>query len=124
MDEKGSIKVFRANNPKDPASKSAQLNEPRGGWHSFQIDTDIEWESREGWLVLRLDGARCENVIEKRIIFPGLLTYDGYFQYLRRDPPGPEYFTMARGAYPPQGTVGSLVPEAWLADWVGDFIFS
>ena len=75
---KGHIKIFGASNPRDRTSDFAQRCEPKDGWGSVDCEDDFEWESREGYHVLRLDAARCENVIEKRIVYAGLQTYQGF----------------------------------------------
>lgn len=121
-DSFGSIKVMRANNPKDKASLSGQNNEPVDGWESVSVDTD-EWVSKTGWHVLHIDGAKCENVTQKSVIHPGLLTYDGFMQYVR-DPLPPEYWTYGRGWYPPQGVQGSIITENLLGDARGIYLWS
>ncbi len=78
---KGRIKIFAASNPKDRTSEFGKRCEPERGWGSVDCEDDFEWESRDGWHVLRLDAARCENVIEQKIVFPGLQTNEGYTAY-------------------------------------------
>ena len=78
---KGRIKIFGASNPKDRTSEFGKRCEPARGWGSVDCEDDFEWESRDGWHVLRLDAARCENVIERKIVFAGLQTNEGYTAY-------------------------------------------
>jgi len=78
---KGRIKIFAASNPKDRTSEFGKRCEPTSGWGSIDCEDDLEWKSRDGWHILRLDAARCENVIEKKIVFPGLQTHEGYQAY-------------------------------------------
>lgn len=78
---KGRIKIFAASNPKDRTSEFGKRCEPIAGWGSVDCEDDFEWKSRDGWQVLRLDAARCENVIEQKIVFPGLQTNEGYTAY-------------------------------------------
>ena len=120
-DDRGSIKVMRANNPKDKASLSGQNNEPIEGWDSVDVESE-GWVSKTGWHVVHIDGARCENVVEKRVVFPGMLTHDGYMQYVR-EPLPPEYWTYGRGWYPPQGIQGSIVTESILENARGIFLW-
>lgn len=80
----GHIKIFGASNPKDRTSAFGQRCEPKDGWGSVDCEDDFEWTSREGYKVLRLDAARCENVIEKRIVYAGLQTYQGFMGYMSR----------------------------------------
>ena len=78
---KGRIKIFGASNPKDRTSEFGKRCEPVAGWGSIDCEDDLEWKSRDAWHVLRLDAAKCENVIEKKIAFPGLQTYEGFQAY-------------------------------------------
>jgi hypothetical protein len=78
---KGRIKIFAASNPKDRTSEFGKRCEPIAGWGSVDCEDDFEWKSRDGWQVLRLDAARCENVTQKKIMFAGLQTHEGYQAY-------------------------------------------
>jgi hypothetical protein len=114
----GHIKVFAASNPKDRTSDFGKMCEPKRGWGSIDCEEDLEWTSRDGWNVLRLDAARCENVIEKRIVYPGLQTYEGFMNYESRGKTG-EYFTMARGWFPQEGVSMAIITPAMMDNAVG-----
>lgn len=114
----GHIKVFAASNPKDRTSDFGKMCEPKRGWGSIDCEEDLEWTSRDGWHVLRLDAARCENVIEKRIVYPGLQTYEGFMNYESRGKTG-EYFTMARGWFPQEGVSMAIITPAMMDNAVG-----
>ena len=114
----GHIKVFAASNPKDRTSHFGRLCEPKRGWGSIDCDEDHEWRSRDGWHVLRLDAARCENVVEKRVVYPGLQTYEGFMNYESRGRTG-EYFTMARGWFPQEGVSMAIITPAMMDNAVG-----
>ena len=107
----GHVKVFGASNPKDRASDFGIRCEPTGGWNTIDCEDDLEWESREGYHVLRIDAARCENVVGRKIKFHGLQTYDGYMNYANRGAT-PEYYTMARGWFPEEGMAASIITPA------------
>ena len=83
----------------------------RTGWEGFNPDTDEKWTSKRGWRVLRLDAARCENVTEKKEIYAGLQTLEGFNKIILnaggKDTPG--YWTMARGCFPVGGGVYSVI---------------
>lgn len=115
---KGRIKIFGASNPKDRTSEFGKRCEPVRGWQSVDCEEDFEWESREGWHVLRLDAARCENVIDKRIIFPGFQTYEGYMAYEARGRTA-EYYTMARGFFPQEGISMAIITPAMMDNSIG-----
>ena len=114
----GHIKVFAASNPKDRTSHFGRLCEPKRGWGSIDCEEDHEWVSRDGWHVLRLDAARCENVMEKRVVYPGLQTYEGYMNYESRGKTG-EYYTMARGWFPQEGVSMAIITPAMMDNSVG-----
>lgn len=81
---KGRIKIFGASNPKDRNSEFGKRCEPVGGWLRVDCEEDFEWTSREDWHILRLDAARCENVTNRKIVFPGFQTYEGFMAYEAR----------------------------------------
>jgi len=125
MDERGSVKVIFATNPKDPLSQLAEHAEPVQGWTSIDLDTDQEWESKDGYRVVRIDAARSENVINRRLIFPGLMSYQGFENLrLKGDGNSAEYYCFARGMYFRAGTIRSLIPLSLLDQARGNFIFS
>jgi hypothetical protein len=99
VDYSGSIKVIALTNPRDRNNPFAFRAEPKEGWGSVDEEQD-EWESREGWHVISIDAAKSENVIQKKSVFPGLMTYEGYMNYVRKGTNDPTYWTYARGRYP------------------------
>jgi hypothetical protein len=115
---KGHIKVFGASNPKDRTSDFAQRCEPVDGWGSVDCEEDYEWESREGYHVLRLDAARSENVIEKRVVYAGLQTYHGFMGYMSRGRTA-EAMTMARGWFPEEGMAMGIITPAMMDNAIG-----
>lgn len=118
------VKVMCATNPRDVTSKLAQLAEPTSGWTTLDMDKDKDWVSAERWNVLRLDGADCENVIERKLIFPGFLTWDGYQKFaLELGGQSPKYLTFGRGMYPLSALQNTLIPYSLLEAAIGQFIF-
>jgi len=115
---KGMIKVFGASNPKDRTSGFGVRCEPEHGWGSVDCEDDFEWESREGYHVLRLDAARCENVIQRRIVYAGLQTYQGYMSYVSKGHTA-EAYTMARGWFPQEGVSMGIISPAMMDNSVG-----
>lgn len=115
---KGHIKIFGASNPKDRTSDFGQRCEPINGWGSIDCEEDFEWESKEGWHVLRLDAARSENVIQKEVVFPGLQTYQGFMGYISRGRTA-EAMTMARGWFPEEGMAMSIITPAMMNNSIG-----
>jgi hypothetical protein len=117
------VKIFCATNPKDKTSRLGQRAEPVNGWPTVNIEESESWPSRLGWWTLRLDGAKCENVTERKVVFPGLLTWDGYQQYLSLGDTSPQYFTMARGWFPDKGLNINAIPADFVETCRGAFLF-
>jgi hypothetical protein len=124
MDGKDLIKIVAACNPRDVLSPLAAYAQPSFGWNRLQVDRDKEWTSKEGWDVMRIDGADLENVREKETIYPGFMTFSGY-ENLRLKDGGNSiiYWTMARGMYPLEGSADTVIPLSWLDDIVGSLLF-
>lgn len=122
----GNFKIFGAYNPKNQAHEVAKRAEPPFGWENFDIDQHYRWRSKRGWEVLRLDGEKCENVIEGRTIFPGLQTREGLQAIAEnsggRDSPG--YTSMGRGAYPKQGVTAAIIPVGMFTKQRGEFLWT
>lgn len=120
------FKIFGAYNPRDQSHEVAKRAEPPFGWENFDIDQHYRWKSKRGWEVLRLDGEKCENVIEGRTIFPGLQTREG-LQAIAENSGGRDsagYFTMGRGAYPKQGVVTAIIPVGMFTKSRGEFLWT
>jgi hypothetical protein len=118
------VKVACATNPRDVTSKLAQLAEPVNGWTTLNMDTDKEWVSAERWNVLRLDGIECENVIERILVYPGFLTWDGYQKFaLELGGQSPKYLTFGRAMYPLAALQNTLIPYSLLESVIGQYIF-
>jgi len=117
------VKVFAATNPKDKNSAVLRRAEPPGGWGvgATMDDGPYEWKSDLGYDVVRIDGAKTENVSNRRIIFPGMMTWDGFQRYARLGTGTPEYQTMARGWPPEQGIYTTAIPQHFIDGRIGTF---
>jgi hypothetical protein len=125
MDNSGTIKIICATNPKDPLSHLANLAEPEQGWTSIDLDIDQEWWSKERWRVVRIDAARTENVVTRRVVFPGLMTYQGFENLrLKNDGNSPEYYCFGRGMYYRAGGIRSMIPLSLLDSARGNYVFT
>lgn len=125
IDGTHTLKVGGAFNPTDQSSEAAKRCEPPDGWGSFDPDTHFDWISKRGWRVCRLDALRCENVIQRKIIYPGLQTYEG-LQALILNSGGTDsagYWTMGRGCFPPSGTSMSIIPQGMLSSIKAEVIW-
>jgi hypothetical protein len=119
------IKIIAAANPKRVTSTLAAKAEPKEGWNRVEIDEDFLWKSREGWDVLRLDGAITENVVQQEVIYPNFMTYEGYLNLvLKGGGESADYYTFARGMYPMKGVETGAFPIALFDMAQGSYIFS
>lgn len=119
------FKVFGAYNPTNREDEVAKRAEPMKGWGAFNIDEDYRWKSKRGWDVLRLDGEKCENVVQGRKVFSGLQTREG-LEAIARNSGGKQsagYHSMGRGAYPPQGTELTIFPPGLVDRIRGEYIW-
>lgn len=104
------IKIITASNPTDKNSAFGQRCEPEGGW--FPIGTKKEWYSRMGFNILHLNAADSENVVQKKVVYYGFQTYEGF---MRLKSEGGEmsstFSTMGLGWFPEKGMVTSAIPQ-------------
>lgn len=123
-DSKG-FGVFGAYNPTNPHDEVGKRAEPPFGWGDVDPDTHFRWKSVRGWDVLRLDGERCENVVEGKVRFPGLQTREGLEAIAQssggRNSPG--YMTMGRGMYPPIGMAATVIPAGMIPKMRGEYVW-
>jgi len=119
------LKIAGAFNPTNQNDPVGQRCEPPFGWPSFDPDKHFEWVSSRGWFVVRLDALYSENVKAGRVIYEGLQTKAGFDLIVQNsgglDSPG--YWAMARGCFPPTGTVMSVIPPGILDRWKADVIW-
>lgn len=121
----GGLKIFMAYNPTNQHDEVAKRAEPVIGWENFDSEKHFKWRSKRGWDVLRLDGERSENVVTGQTIYPGLQTREG-LEKISRNAGGRTsagYFSMGRGAYPPQGVELTIIPSGLFYKMRGEFIW-
>lgn len=125
LDGTHTLKIGGAYNPTDQSSEAAKRSEPEEGWGNFDPEVHYDWVSKRGWRVVRLDAMKCENVIHREIIYPGLQTYEG-LQALIKNAGGTDsagYWVMGRGCFPPTGTVLSIIPQGMLNAFKAEVIW-
>lgn len=119
------FKIFAAYNPTNQGDEVAKRAEPPFGWASFDKDVHYRWKSTRDWDVLRLDGEKSENVVQGKIIYSGLQTRAGLAKIAKNagglNTAG--YFSMGRGAYPPQGIELTIIPPGMVQKLIGEFIW-
>jgi hypothetical protein len=124
--DKDGFKLILSFNPEDVAGQVAIRCEPANGWLSVDPDKDYSWMSKRGWRVVRLDAAKCENVISGKEIYPGLQTKEGYDRIIQNsggvNTPG--YWTMCRAMFPRGGAVYSIISDIVLNRCKRQFLFA
>ncbi len=123
-----SVKVTAAYNPNDISSRVASISAPEGGHDMIDADTGYEgsdnWISKDGWNVTRLDAAKSENVMQRKLIFPGFQTYEGYLEVMEpNDGNTPEAWSFGRGLYPPTSSIQIIIPSKFIETSRGEFEF-
>lgn len=112
----GHLKWVALANPVDKNSEFGFHCEPKDGWDSIDHETHFEWESKLGCHVLRLDGLQSPNILLGEDKYPFLLKNSAVIQV--RETKGtnsPEWWTMMRGFYPPEGVSASIFPGGLVA---------
>jgi hypothetical protein len=120
------IKFMVCANPKDPYSPFGQTLKPKGSWDTITLTTNT-WRSEKEWFVISLNAMQHENVVQRRIVYPGFVTYAGVQNWLAQcngDPEHPDMYTYVYGKFPPQGTTRAIVQtkdlERSRREWVFD----
>lgn len=124
MTEDGRIKICLCYNPDTTSRPVVVLAEPQHGWVEEDIDTLYEWDSKANWHVLRLDAAKTENVMQKRVVYEGFHTYMAYMDRLRESgDSGADYYCFCRGFPPVRGAQNAIIPPAWVTECRGEATF-
>lgn len=112
----GHFKAIALANPDDKNSEFGFHCEPIDGWDSINPEIDIEWESKLGWHVLRLDGLRSPNIVAGSDRYPFLLSNNAVKE--TRDNKGENsrsWWTYIRAWYPPENLVSNIFSGGLLA---------
>ncbi len=120
----GRVKIFAAFNPEDVSQPVVRRAEPPGGWHTEQQETLYSYESAHGWWVVRLDAAKCENVVQRKELYPGVMRYEAYLDTLKGGgDTSPRYWTFARGFPPLQDSANTIIPPDWASTQRGEALY-
>lgn len=111
----GHFKVCALANPANRQSEFGQHCEPPDGWASINPEVDMEWKSKAGWQVLRLDGLNSPNVTAGYDKFPFLLTRKAIEEIREKKGVNSlEWWTYVRAMYSPQGDARTIFTPALL----------
>lgn len=119
------LKFVLSANGKDVFSQFGQCAKPVKGWESIRR-SDETWESEEGWTVLSLDATTHENVVQRKVIYPGFVTWDGVQNWLKKahgNWEDPIMYSFVFGKFPPLGLASTIIKQQWLTAAEGDWIF-
>lgn len=117
------VKIIMACNPEGTTYKIVQMAEPEEGWEIEQVETLFKWTSKQGYPVLRLDGKRFENVVQRKTIYPRMLTYEAFLQFLKAGEHSASYWAKGRGFPPLKDNAWTLVPPAWMQSQRGEPVY-
>jgi hypothetical protein len=124
MDGPDPVKIIISFNPNSRETPVVRKAQPVEDWRIEEIDTLYRWTSKEGWDVLRLDGLRCENVVQKKTIYPGIITYEAAMKFIKGGgDTSSDYFEKLRGFPPIKSAQNTIIPSAYPAESRGEAIF-
>lgn len=118
-----SVKIVMACNPEGIDYRIVELAAPHGGWQIEQVDTLYRWKSELGYEVLRLDGKKSENVIQRKIVYEGMLSYETMLDFMKSGEHSGPYWAKGRGFPPLKDNAWTIVPPAWMQSQRGDPIY-
>lgn len=117
------VKIVMACNPEGITYRVVELAEPEGGWDAEQVDTLYRWTSAKGYPVLRLDGKKCENVVQRKVIYEGLITYEAFLDFLKSGEHSGPYWAKGRGFPPLKDNAWTIIPPSWMNSQRGEPIY-
>lgn len=119
------VKIVVTYNPDSTDRPVVQKAMPSQGWLIEDLETLYRYKSKEGYSVLRLDGAKCENVVQRKIVYPGLQTFEGYMKFVQGGgDTSADYFEKARGFPPVKGAVNIIIAPSFPSDFRGTANFT
>lgn len=121
--ESDNVKIVIPFNPEEVSDKVVQMAEPEEGWDIEQVDTLFHWTGKSGYRVLRLDAKRFENIVERRVVYPNMATYEAYLSLLKGGENSGAYWAKGRGFPPLKDNAWTIVPPAWMQSQRGEPIY-
>ena len=122
-DGEGRVKFFVAFNPTIVEHWTTEIAKPVGGIEVIDEDKDIEWTSERGWKVYRLDGMRSPNVIAKKEVCAGVMTWSAMKDKISSGENSMDYWVYGRGMWMRKGHFSNVMPMDYLTNNRGEFIF-
>lgn len=120
------IKILAAANPKAEFSPYGQNCRPVGGWDAIRDDQD-EWESETGWHVISINAMRTENVMQKKTIFPRMITWEGVQKIIKSKAGGDaehaNCYVFLYGRFPKTSLMGTVCKAEHIRKSQREWIF-
>jgi hypothetical protein len=118
------VKIIITYNPDSTDRPVVKRAMPPQGWLIEDLEILYRYKSKEGWSVLRLDAAKCENVIQRKDAYPGLQSFEGYMKFVQGGgDTSSDYFEKARGYPPIKGAVNIIIPTNAPQEYRGEANF-
>lgn len=121
LDDEMHVSIVATWNPKDKTSMAAKKSEPAGGWINLNESLE-EYVSKDGYHCIRLDARRSENIIQRRTIYPGHMSYEGFKRLEEKG--GADFETFGKGVYPLEIASFGIIDPILLERSRGIFIWS
>lgn len=122
MDGLDAIKIIVPFNPVDLSRRAVEMAEPPEGYHPDQIETLHYYQAKSGYQVLRLDASRFENIVQRKTVYPGFITYQAYLGFMRGGDNSAAYY-VARGFPPMKDSANTVIPPEWLQTQRGEAVY-
>lgn len=120
------IKILAAANPKSEFSQYGQNCKPVGGWDAIKDDQD-EWESETGWHVISINAMRTENVMQRKTIFPRMITWEGVQKIIKSKAGGDAQhancYVYIYGRFPKTSLMGAVCKAEHIRRSMREWIF-
>ena len=117
------VKICVCFNPIDMSVHPVIMATPPDGWTAEQLETLYSYTGRSGYAVLRLDGAKFENVVQRKTIYPNFLTYEAYVGFLAGGDNSATYYALGRGFPPLEDSAHIIIPMSNLMSQRGTAIY-
>lgn len=111
LDMNEDFRMVGLGNPSSRFDAFGVFSKPKDGWDSIS-EKDTEWETSRG-ICIRFDAYKCPNVIERKVIYSWMPTYEKVEQ--ARGDYGEEsllFYRMFRGFWCPSGASSGVYSEA------------
>lgn len=122
-DGNGRVKIMLAFNPTDSSHWTADIAKPKDkSIDEIDPDEDYEWTSKDNWHVYRLDGEKSPNVIARKEVCSGVMTWHS-MKERRSTGDSAAYWVYGRGLWMRSGHFSNVIPMDFLTRNRGELIF-